>query len=299
MDGWPTEPDKQRNSPGRMNIKIDCLQINFRHSKTATYNLQKIIDEEGTDILCIQEPYTIGSKVMGIPRSYTVFATRAGRKRAAIIIKNKLIDAILLNQLSDDDVVVVEIGVEGATLIIVTMYFNINRPIDIDLQKIQTILTRVKGVGIIFAIESNARSTPWHDVLTNNRGNKLEESIISKQLHIANEESSSYTFQTGRGASNIDLTVMNNQAIDYVTDWKIHEKESCSDHKIIKYGIGKWKDLCQQTWSNKAGMRYRVTQRGTENFQRIFIQIMEQLLHGPNTVDAGIEEIDEALCQRV
>jgi len=50
---------------------------------------------------------------------------------------------------------------------------------------------------------------------------------------------------------------------------------------------------------NKAGTRYRVTQRGTENFQMIFIQIMEQLLHGPNTVDAGIEEIDEALCQRV
>ena len=46
---------------------------------------------------------------------------------------------------------------------------------------------------------------------TNNRGKKLEEFIVSKQLHMANEESSSYTFQTERGASNIDLTVMNNQ----------------------------------------------------------------------------------------
>jgi len=39
-----------------------------------------------------------------------------------------------------------------------------------------------------------------------------------------------------------------------------------------------------------------VTQRGTEKFQRIFVQIMEQLLHGPNTVEAGVEEQDEALC---
>jgi len=236
---------------------------------------------------------------MGIPRSYSVFATGAGRKRAAIIVKNKLIDPIILKKLSDEDAVVVEIRMEGATLIIVSMYFDINRPIDIDLQKIQAILTYVKGVGIILAIESNARSTSWHDVRTNNRGKKLEEFIISKQLHIANEESSSYTFQTERGASNIDLTVTNNQAIDYVTDWTIHEQESCSDHRIIKYGIGNGKDLCQQTGSNKAGTRYRVTQRGTVNFQRTFIQIMGQLLHGPNTVDAGIEEIDEALSQRV
>jgi len=113
MDGWPTEPVKQRNSPGRLNTKIDFPQINLRHSKIATNNLQKIIDEEGTDIVCIQEPYTFGSKVMVLPRSYAVFASGAGRKRAALIIKKKLIDTILLNQLSDKDVVVVEIRVES------------------------------------------------------------------------------------------------------------------------------------------------------------------------------------------
>jgi hypothetical protein len=274
MDGWPTEPDKQRNCPGRTNTKINCLQINLRHSKIATDNLIKIIDEEGTDIVCIQEPYIIGSKVMGLPRSCAVFASGAGRKRAAIVIKNKHIDTILLTQLSDEDVVVVETRVGKVTLIIVSMYFDINRPIDIDLQKMQTIITHAKGVGIIFAIDSNARSTSWHDVLTNNRGKKLEEFIISKQLHIANEESSSNTFQTERGASNIDLTILNNKAIDYITDWKIHDQESCSDHNIIKYGLGKGNDLIQQTVSNKAGTRYRVTQRDTEKFQRIFIQIM-------------------------
>jgi hypothetical protein len=92
---------------------------------------------------------------------------------------------------------------------------------------------------------------------------------------------------------------MNNQAIDYVIDWKIHVQESCSDHKIIKYGIGKGNDLFQDTGLNKIGTKYIVTERGTEKFQRIFIQIMEQLLHGPNIVEAGVEELDEALCQRV
>ena len=92
---------------------------------------------------------------------------------------------------------------------------------------------------------------------------------------------------------------MNNQVVDYVTDWAIHEEESCSDHKIIKYGIGKGRDLGQTTRLNKAGTRYRATHRGTENFQRTFVQIMGQPIHGSNTVDTGIEEIDEDLCQGV
>ena len=81
-------------------------------------------------------------------------------------------------------------------------------------------------MGIIIAIDSNARSNSWHDVITNNRGKNWKEFIISKQLHIANEESINYTFQTERGASNIDITVVNNQTIDYVTDWKIHDQRS-------------------------------------------------------------------------
>jgi hypothetical protein len=97
----------------------------------------------------------------------------------------------------------------------------------------QEILTHAKGVGTIFAIDSNARSTSGHDVLTNKRGKTLEEFLIRKQLYIANEESCSTTFQTGCGASNIDLTILNNQAIDLITDWTIYDQESCSDHNII------------------------------------------------------------------
>jgi hypothetical protein len=113
-----------------------------------------------------KEPYTIDSKVMSKPQAYSVFALGAGRKRAAILIKNNDIDAILINQLSDEDTVVVEIRVERVTFMIISMYFDINRPIDIDLQKIQAILTQAKGMGIILAIDSNTRSTSWHDVLT-------------------------------------------------------------------------------------------------------------------------------------
>ena len=44
---------------------------------------------------------------------------------------------------------------------------------------------------------------------------------MSKQLHIINKESCCTTFRTSQGASNIDLTVINNQALHVVGDWEI------------------------------------------------------------------------------
>ena len=118
-------------------------------------------------------------------------------------------------------------------------------------------------------------------------------------MRIANAESSSYTFQTERVASNIDLTVLNTQAVYYIKDWAIHEQESYSDHIIIKYEMGKGINLSQQTGLNKVGERYRVTQKGTEAFRKTFVQIMEQLIHGKYKMKAGIEELDEDLSHRL
>ena len=55
---------------------------------------------------------------------------------------------------------------------------------------------------------------------TNQKERKtLDEFLISKQLHTINKESCCTTFRTSQGASNIDLTVINNQALHVVGDW--------------------------------------------------------------------------------
>jgi len=117
----------------------------------------------------------------------------------------------------------------------------------------QAILAHAKGERIIFAIDSNARSTSWLDVLTNKRRKTLEKFLISRRLHIANEDSSCTTFGTCRGASNIDLTVLN-QAIDFISGSAVHDQEGCFDH-IIKYGLGNGKFTFRQTGINMVGAR--------------------------------------------
>jgi len=163
----------------------------------------------------------IGNKTVGSPQSYKVFVSGEGRKRAVIVINNKQVDTILINQQSNEDVVVLETKVDTARIIIASMYFDINQPIDIHMQKIQATLAHAKGAGIIIVMDSKSRSTMWHEVLTNKRGKTLEESLMSKQLHIINKESCCTTFRTSQGASNIDFIVINNQALHVVGDWVI------------------------------------------------------------------------------
>jgi hypothetical protein len=117
-----------------------------------------------------------------------------GRKETGGYSYQQHIDKILITQLSDEDAVVLETKVENITLIIVSMCFDINRPIDNDLQKMEAKLTHLKWIGIIFAIDRNSRSTAWNDVLTNKRGKIMEEILLCKQLHIANEDRRCTTF---------------------------------------------------------------------------------------------------------
>jgi len=68
--------------------QIKCIQVNLQHSKSATANLMKIIEEDKTDIICIQEPYTFQCKAAGILKKYKTYTSKEGRCRAAGVATN-------------------------------------------------------------------------------------------------------------------------------------------------------------------------------------------------------------------
>ena len=86
-------------------------------------------------------------------------------------------------------------------------------------------------------MDTNSRSTTWHDIQSNPWGKALEESLNYHQLHIINEDSARTTFRSSRGSSNIDLTVTNNHMLADIEDWKIMGEESCSEHTITTYNL--------------------------------------------------------------
>ena len=216
---------------------IKCIQINLKHSRAATDNLMQTIAEDNIDITLVQEPYLYQEEIRGVSRKYRTYSYGEGRRRAAIIIANDGIGAILITQHSDNDTVLLEIQQENKRYYVASIYMDYNTTIDKDLNRIEKILTFTKGEKLLIATDSNCRSTAWHDTTTNERGRTMEDFVASNQLHVINEERTLKTFQGSRGESNIDLTIANNKMLATIQNWDISEEESASDHNIIKFNI--------------------------------------------------------------
>jgi len=107
-------------------------------------------------------------------------------------VTNNQVDTLLIKQHSDVDTVDLEVIIENVKINLASMYLDINQPIDIDLMKIEAIKQHAKGASIIIAMDSNSRTTSWHNTLLSTRGRILEEFLMSQQLHIMNEESLLY-----------------------------------------------------------------------------------------------------------
>jgi len=137
--------------------KVNCFQINLKHSRAATSNLGQLISQHNIDITYIQEPYTINNKLVGLPRAYKVYTSGCGRKRTAIVTNNDQFDATLIIQLSNEDGVV-EMRSGADKLLSISMYFDTQRDIEEDIRQLEKVRDYAKGNGLIIAVDSNARS---------------------------------------------------------------------------------------------------------------------------------------------
>jgi ribonuclease HI len=296
MEGTPLSTKLPNTKKDTKTGKLKCIQINMHHSRLATDNLIQVIEENNIDILYIQEPYQIRNKIVGFPRSLKIFTAGAEKHRAAIVVNNTQLDTILIQQLSDEDAVVLEIIHGNTKLITASLYFDITRQIDTDLRKMEAITQYSEGAGLLIAIDSNSRSSTWHDFRTNRRGKMLEEFIHSQQLYIINEESPQTTFRSTRGSSNIDITVVNRRLLSTVTDWEISDQESCSDHSIIRFDIGHKKE---QPKENKYyEVKYITNKEDLKKFKNNLILIANRkLLDKQNPRDP--DDLDKMLRLRV
>ena len=266
------DPTTNQNNTKNITTPIKCIQINLQHSRVATANLMELSLETEVDMLLLQEPYVLNNKISGITRKYRIFCSGVGRHRSAIILTNNSIDGLLIKQLSDLDTVVIEIIKDKRRFIVASLYSDINKQLDNELQKIEEILKFSNGIRLLIAMDSNSRSTSWHDTLTNARGKILEEFLISKQLYIINEESEKTTFHTRRGKSNVDITVVNNSLLREINQWEISDEESCSDHSIIKYDLGQ--NHRRERGLSFHGGRYIVKEDKLEKFDTYLQQMV-------------------------
>jgi ribonuclease HI len=289
-----TKKMEKRNHEKR---QIRCNQVNLQHSKAGTDNLMQVLATEKIGIVLIQEPYLFQGRPVGITNRYRIFTAGEGKSRAAIIVSDTTIDALLITQLSDNDAVLLEIDNGQTHFYAASIYLEYNEPIENNIQTIENIVKFTKGAKLIMGIDSNSRSRTWHDVLTNYRGKVLEEFFACNQLHIINEDSTKTTFHSSRGSSNIDLTIANNQMLAAIKDWEISEEESCSDHNIIKFNLSFTTNNKEQKYTF-SGKRYIMKDQHHTEFCKKLLQLISENFQ-IESGEGNTKGIDETLNARL
>jgi hypothetical protein len=128
-----------------LNTHIRCIQVNLQHSRAATDNLIKLVKIEKTDIIFIQEPYLNKRKMTGISRSFRSYFSPENNNRAAIVITNKEIDAVLITHISNSDIVLLEIEYKNTKAFIASAYFDSTTRIEDELSRLDQILELTKN----------------------------------------------------------------------------------------------------------------------------------------------------------
>ena len=86
----------------------------------------KLIQQDHTDVVFVQEPYLCQNKTAGITRSHSIYTSNEEKHRTTFIIANGNIDAVLIKQLSDRDTVVIEVRCKSIRILAASIYFDIN-----------------------------------------------------------------------------------------------------------------------------------------------------------------------------
>lgn len=225
-----------------LEVRLKIGQINLGNGKNATDEIISVSSIKDLDIVLIQEPYTMRpfgrmQMIPGMPPECRVITPRSlERFYAAIVVFDRNIDILVLEDLTDEYFVVVECTDRHGKIILITAYFKPSIDIAEMINKLDTIISKVEGKNILIGMDANAKSLIWGD-RTCDKGRKMEEFICEKEIIIANDRSELPTYSSTNGESYIDLTLIKGGIGRYIENWKVYDGEVSSDHRLITFDV--------------------------------------------------------------
>jgi hypothetical protein len=219
---------------------FNCLQINLQRSRTATIQLNKTIEEKQCDIVFIQEPYVIKSKVCGFSLRHKLYYKSSNVIKTAILVINPKIQCLFIESLSNHFLTIVKLEFESKIFYGFSLYCSPFESIESELIEVNNALKILKPKNLIICMDSNAKSKVWFNKSDNNRGQLLIDFINQNNLFIINNNDNLQltTYFTTRGVSNIDLTIIDINSTQFVNNWRIcDDHDSMSDHRYLEFKI--------------------------------------------------------------
>ncbi|GBM56599.1 hypothetical protein AVEN_128389-1 [Araneus ventricosus] len=108
-----------------------------------------------------------------------------------------------------------------------------------NINEISTLLLRFSQEKIVILGDFNAKSSIWDPRNTDKRGNIVHDLINQFDPVVINDRDSLPSFNGSCGISWIDIMMVQNIGVDRITEWKISDRITLSDHQIMEFKIEK------------------------------------------------------------
>ena len=216
------------------NLLTTFHQINLHKSKFANFELFKQIEPLPSFVALTQEPHVWKGKITGLPRGLR--SHLAGLNSRSCIIWPRKLNITPITQFCSDDVVSCLWESNSALhtkLMLISVYWDI-RLDEVPAQLISCInYCKTHKIPYLCSMDSNAHSSLWGCHSDNPRGKTLEELIIGSGSDVLNVGAQP-TFSNHRYSTIIDITLADPSISPSLSNWRIHDTPSLSDHVSIR-----------------------------------------------------------------
>lgn len=219
-----------------MELKIG--QINAQRAMAAAANLELLIRELHLDILCIQEPYTYKGIVRGYTsHNFSKIQPGVEKPWVAAIIANNKIEVFHLAHFDTPHIMCFQVMSEIENFYIINVYCQFSLQIELFLNDLENIISKIKPNKIIITMDANAKSDLWFSEELDDRGRAVEDFLITNRLYVINENNELPTYESISGQSNIDLTLVSENMMENCKKWTVSPKCTTSDHNLITFQV--------------------------------------------------------------
>ncbi|CAA9993928.1 unnamed protein product, partial [Nesidiocoris tenuis] len=209
--------------------------------------LAQIMSEKGASVLLLQEPSVKAGHVYGLGPATRCFCVTE-HPRSAVILLDSGLDALLLAELSGEDLVAVKIRNAWMECVVLSVYMSPNENHESVLRRLDFAVGQIGDTRVLVGGDFNAWACLWGSGRDSARGSEVALWAASRGLSLLNRVECGPTFIGGRGSSYIDLTWASADWWTNAFKWCM-DFETSSDHGLITVQIVRDPDTPEESTS--------------------------------------------------
>ena len=219
------------------NFLTTVHQINLHKSKLSNFELFKQLEPLGNFAALAQEPHVFKGGITGLPRGLKSHLVEPN-SRSCIIWPKKL-NITPVTEFCSGDVVSClweTNSVLKTKIMLISVYWDILL-LEVPVKLVSCIDYCLNhNIPYLCSMDSNAHSSLWGCISDNPRGRILEELLIGVGADILNSGTRP-TFSNHRYSTIIDITFADSSLSPSLSNWRIHDTPSLSDHTAIRVDL--------------------------------------------------------------